>query len=141
MTRCWWFGVLIGWGCLLAGPREDVVALLKQQEAAWNRGDLRAFMAAYEESEELTFVGKEVARGWKATLERYQRTYPTRAAMGTLTFGAVEVHEVGPGVVWVYGEYALARTAEGGGAAKGRFTLVVRQGKGGWRIVMDHTSS
>ena len=33
-------------------------------------------------SPELTFVGKQVTRGFEATLQRYLKTYPTPAANG-----------------------------------------------------------
>jgi ketosteroid isomerase-like protein len=124
-----------------AAPRDEIITLLQRQQAAWNRGDLPAFMMAYENSPDLLFVGNEVTRGYGPTLERYRRRYPTRATMGTLTFSGLEVHEAGPGAAWVYGQFALEREAAGGGAARGRFTLVLRKTAGGWKIVMDHTSS
>ena len=138
---CWAVGLGSLTALAAASAEEEVKSVLRAQQEAWNRGDLTAFMSAYEDTPELAFVGKEVTRGWRATLERYQRTYPTRAAMGTLAFSALEVHEVAKGVAWVYGRFALERTAEGGGAASGRFTLLVRRGKKGWKILLDHTAS
>lgn len=114
--------------------------LLAQQEA-WNRGDLNAFMTAYWNSPELAFIGKSIARGWQATLERYRREYGTRAKMGTLVFSDLEVHNVGPVAAWVFGRFALTRTAEGGGNASGKFTLVLQRIDGDWKIVVDHTST
>jgi ketosteroid isomerase-like protein len=40
----------------------------------------------------------------------------------------------------VTGRFTLERTAEGGGKATGLFTLVLRRGPSGWRIIHDHTS-
>jgi len=116
-------------------------ALLMTQQEAWNRGDIPAFMTAYWKSPELAFIGASIARGWDGTLQNYYRRYPARAAMGTLTFSDLEVHEVGKQAAWVFGRFALARTAEGGGAASGKFTLVLRKFKDGWKIVLDHTSA
>ena len=115
--------------------------LLLTQQDAWNRGDIPAFMTAYWNSPELAFIGSPIVRGWQATLERYRQRYPTRAAMGTLTFSELEVHDVGAEAAWVFGRFALARTAEGGGAASGKFTLVLRKISGEWKIVLDHTSN
>jgi len=45
------------------------------------------------------------------------------------------------GVALAIGKYSLKRTAAGGGDASGRFTLVLRQTKAGWKIVHDHSSA
>lgn len=130
----------------LAGAAQNTPAatrirsILMAQQEAWNRGDIAAFMTGYWNSPELAFIGKSIARGWQATMERYRREYPNRAAMGTLTFSELEVHEVGADAAWVFGRFALARTAEGGGAASGKFTLVLQRLAGEWKIVLDHTS-
>jgi len=134
-------------GCLLAGVlhavslEAEVKAVLTRQQEAWNRGNLRAFMQEYWQSPELAFIGKQVARGWQATLERYQKTYPTPAAMGRLTFSEVEVHPLGQDHAWVFGRFHLARTAEGGGDARGRYTLIFTRTKEGWKMVLDHTTN
>jgi ketosteroid isomerase-like protein len=120
---------------------QRIRAVLSLQQDAWNRGDIPAFMTAYWNSSELAFIGATISRGWQATLDNYHRRYPTRAAMGTLTFSEIEVHEVGADAAWVFGRYALARTKEGGGPASGKYTLVLQRMAGEWKIVLDHTSS
>ena len=123
-----------------ASVEVEVKAALTRQQEAWNHGDLRAFMKEYANSPELAFIGKQVARGWQATLDRYLRTYPTPAAMGRLTFSEVEVHPLGKDHAWVFGRFHLARTAEGGGDARGRYTLIFSRMKDGWKMVLDHTT-
>jgi len=119
----------------------DIRALLKNSEAAWNRGDLTAFASDYEDSPDTTFIGKEVTKGGtEAILARYRRAYPTREAMGALTYSEIEVRPLAPGVVLATGKYSLKRTAAGGGDASGRFTLILRQTKAGWKIIHDHSS-
>jgi uncharacterized protein (TIGR02246 family) len=121
---------------------DDVRAVLKQSEVAWNRGDLAAFASYYEDSPETTFVGKEVVRGGvQAILARYRRAYPSREAMGTLTFSNVEVRRLTSDLALVTGEFHLQRTTAGGGNASGHYTLVLRKGMAGWKIIHDHTSS
>ncbi len=135
------------WCCLsIAGLRAasievEVKAVLARQEQAWNRGEIRTFMREYLNSPELTFVGKQVTRGWQATFERYLKTYPTAAAMGHLTFSEVEVHPLGSDHAWVFGRFHLARSAEGGGDAQGRYTLLLSRTKQGWKVVLDHTTA
>src|SRR5215472_2942119 len=50
-----------------------ILALLNEQTAAWNRGDLERFMNGYWKSDETEFVSAlGVSRGWQALLERYR---------------------------------------------------------------------
>ena len=71
----------------------QIHALLDEQAAAWNRGDLSAFMAGYWHSSETTFAGpKGIERGYDAVLDRYRHTYPDRTTMGQLTFSDLEIH-------------------------------------------------
>ncbi len=129
-------------GVLHAASAEiEVKAVMARQQAAWNRGDLNAFMNEYLNSPDLTFVGKSVARGWQATLERYHKSYPTPAAMGVLTFSELEVHPLGKDHAWVMGRFHLERTAAGGGNAGGRYTLIFTRTKQGWKMMVDHTSA
>jgi uncharacterized protein (TIGR02246 family) len=129
---------LLAWG----GDAEDLRALLDRQAAAWNQGDLAAFMTTYEDSPDLTYTGRRgVTRGYQAVLESYKKAYSTREAMGTLKFSDIEVRTLGPGVALVLGKFDLERTAAGGGPASGRFTLVVRKTAAGWKIIHDHSSS
>jgi len=115
---------------------------LKDSETAWNRGDLVTFASYYEDSPDTTFIGREVVHGGtKAILDRYRRAYPTREAMGTLTFSEIAVRPLAQGVALATGKFALKRTTEGGGDTSGRFTLILRQTSSGWKIIHDHTSS
>src|SRR5262249_50725899 len=63
--------------------REAIRAVLNAQQAAWNRGDVEAFVVGYWHSPELTFSGSSgVSRGWDGVLARYKKNYPDRATMG-----------------------------------------------------------
>lgn len=125
----------------LFAQADEIRAMLKTSEAAWNRGDLAAFASDYEDAPTTTFVGREVTRGGvDAILARYQRSYPTADARGTLTFSEIEVRPLGEGYALALGRFALKRTAAGGGDAAGRFTLVLRRTTTGWKIVHDHSS-
>jgi uncharacterized protein (TIGR02246 family) len=125
----------------LFAQADEIRAMLKNSEAAWNRGDLAAFASDYEDAPTTTFVGREVTRGGvEAILGRYQRSYPTADARGTLTFSEIEVRPLGEGYALAIGRFALKRTAAGGGDAAGRFTLVLRHTTKGWKIIHDHSS-
>ena len=100
----------------LFAQNAEVQAILKNTEAAWNRGDLATVASYYEDSPHTTFIGKQVTRGGtKAILERYQRSYPTAEARGTLTFSEIEIRNLADGVALAIGKFSLARSAAGGG--------------------------
>jgi len=118
---------------------DEVRKILKDTEDAWNRGDLATVASFYDEG--ATFIGKSVTVGGPKEIEaRYKRGYPTREAMGTLTFSEIEVKPLGDGHALAHGKFALKRTPAGGGDANGRFTLVLRKTPAGWRIIHDHSS-
>ena len=123
-----------------ATPEDEIRTVLEDQTAAWNRGDIPAFMAGYLESESTTFVSDTVTRGHAKVLARYLQRYPTREKMGTLHFSGVEVKMLGTGYASVLGRFHLTRAAEAGGDASGLFTLVFQKTPAGWRIILDHTS-
>lgn len=116
---------------------DDIIAVMNTQSSAWNRGDIEGFMRGYWNSDKLVFVGSKVTRGWQPTLDNYKRGYPTKEAMGTLTFSDLEVTVLSKDAAVVLGSWALQRTKDN---PKGKFTLIFRKFKEGWRIVHDHTT-
>ena len=114
--------------------------VLEAQQAAWNRGDVDAFMSGYDTSESTTFVGATIARGYQRVLENYRRRYPTKEKMGQLTFSDLEVQPLGAQYASVIGKWRLARPADAGGNAGGIFTLLFKKTSAGWKVILDHTS-
>ncbi|MBX3245061.1 MAG: DUF4440 domain-containing protein [Acidobacteria bacterium] len=111
---------------------------MTQQTAAWNRGDVEGFMAGYMRSDELIFVsGDTVTRGWQAALDRYKKSYPSKEQMGTLTFAGLEITVVSKNTAYVLGSWSLKRKDD---MPKGKFTIIFRKLKEGWRVVYDHSS-
>ena len=111
---------------------------MNDQVAAWNRGDIDGFMRGYWNSDDLIFVsGDNVTRGWRPTLERYKRSYDSRAKMGTLAFSDLEIKVLSRDAAVVLGSWALARDKDN---PHGKFTLTFRRFREGWRIIIDHTS-
>ncbi len=94
-------------------------------------------MDAYDRSPGLTFSSAgRVTRGWEPTLDGYRQRYPTREAMGHLTFSDLEIIELGQNAALVLGHWDLDRGEPVGGV----FTLVLRREVGRWVIIHDHTS-
>ena len=122
-------------------PAAAIRQVLDDQGAAWNRGDVDAFMRAYKDSPDTTFIGKSVAQGYRPILERYKKTYASKDAMGKLDYSDFTVRELGANYAVVTGKFHLTRTAAGGGDASGIFSLVWEKTAEGWKIILDHTSS
>lgn len=115
-----------------------VRAVLDAQVAAWNRGDIEAYMAGYAPGDDTTFVGSDsVTRGWKTVLERYKKKYDSKAKMGTLSFADLELRPLGADDVVATGAWNLKRESD---APHGRFTVIFHRTPAGWRIVYDHSS-
>ena len=116
----------------------DVRNVLAKQNAAWNRGDIDAFMVGYWENDSLMFIGKSgVTYGYKNTLANYKKNYPDTTVMGKLTFTLIHVKQLSPEYFHVTGKYYLTRTI---GDASGHFTLMFRKINGKWVIISDHSS-
>lgn len=124
-----------------AAQEAEIRAVLNTQQDAWNRGDLVAFMDAYENSPGIAFVGQTgVRHGYQEILERYRSRYGTREAMGQLRYTILEFDALGDTFARLIGKFELQRTATGGGNASGYFTLIFRKTSKGWKIIHDHTS-
>jgi len=118
-----------------ASDEEAIRRVMSDQEAAWDRGDIVAFMKGYTDS--VCFISKKgMICGREAVTENYEQSYPDKAAMGDLAFGIHEVVPAGAYNAWVTGTWELYRTADtlGGG-----FSLLWAKGSEGWRIARDHT--
>jgi uncharacterized protein (TIGR02246 family) len=121
-------------------PADAIKAVLNRQVADWNRGDLDAFATGYKNSADILFIGSRVEHGYAGMLAGYKAHYPTREAMGTLSFSELAVQPLDERLATVTGEFHLVRTTAGGGNANGYFLLVVEKTAAGWKIVRDDTT-
>jgi len=112
----------------------------QQAAAAWNRGDLDAFMSDYLADSTTTFVGSGgLLHGVAAIRARYAPFFDAGASRDSLRFEQFEVRVLGDGLVLVTARYILHRGPET--TASGPFTLIMRQRPDGWKIIHDHSSS
>lgn len=113
-------------------------AVLLEQAAAWNRGDMAGYAAAYHASDKTAFIsGSGITLGYQALLERMKKHYPDKAAMGHLTFKGLAFRSLGKAEILVEGTWRLKRKED---SPWGRFVLVMRNVKAGWRVVLDYTN-
>ncbi len=122
-----------------SGDKPQIESVLAKQSAAWNRGDIDAFMDGYAKTDGLRFAsGGTVTHGWQQTLERYRQHYPDRATMGALTFSELDVNVLSADAALVFGRWRLKTDK---GEPNGLFTLLFRKADGAWKIAADHTSA
>jgi uncharacterized protein (TIGR02246 family) len=118
---------------------QAIQAVLNAQRDAWNKGDIEGYMDGYDRTDNTVFVsGDSITHGWKTVLERYKKGYDTREKMGELTFSDLEIKLLNKTTAVVIGRWHLKRAND---EPHGRFTLLFKKTKAGWRIIHDHTSS
>jgi peptidoglycan/xylan/chitin deacetylase (PgdA/CDA1 family) len=141
------------WQRIRDGRRRDdaqaaVRKLLDAQIAAWNRGDVDAFVSGY--APDATFLAPDgVTRGRDAVLARYKERYKDRAAMGRLSLEILEMRPAAGTEFSIYGDavpgrvqgmsvaarWSIAR--EGAEGVSGLTLIVLRRRGEGWEIVQD----
>lgn len=116
----------------------NISKLMQEQEAAWNNGDLNAFMQAYVQSDSLVFIGSRgLNYGWETTLSNYKKSYPDKEKMGTLKFENEKLELLNPNAAWAAGKWNLYRTAD---TLSGSYMLVWKKIDSVWKIIADHSS-
>jgi uncharacterized protein (TIGR02246 family) len=128
--------------------RGEVQAHLDQQLEAWNRGDLDAFCAGYDE-DALFISPSGSTKGRDEILSRYRKRYTDREAMGTLSFEILEMRPVQGVEISMLGDSSPGRVHTVSVAARwiltypdreeaAGLTLIVLQRRGdGWSIIHD----
>ncbi len=118
-------------------PADIVLATLNAQIAAWNEGNLDAFMSIYWKSDDLKFIsGVKVTKGWSSTMKHYREDYAGDTGLGRLSVDKTEVEMVTDDVAIVTGRFNHNKD---GVSTGGAFSLVWKRINGQWRIVHDHS--
>ncbi|HWV70786.1 MAG TPA: nuclear transport factor 2 family protein [Pseudosphingobacterium sp.] len=117
---------------------KDIRRAMSLQQEAWNKGDVAAFMETYWKSDSLLFVGSSgPVYGWQGAFDRYLKTYPDQASMGTLKFDLLQINPLSESYYFVLGKWHLTRKK---GNIGGTFTLLFKKIAAKWVIISDHTS-
>jgi uncharacterized protein (TIGR02246 family) len=117
--------------------RAEICVMMDQGAAAWNRGDLDAFMDDYVDS--ATYVGSRgLLHGRTAIAAHYAPRFAAGAQRDSLHFRNLEVRLVAPDLAQVVALYVLARGDSV--TATGPTSLLMRRAAGRWRILHDHSS-
>jgi uncharacterized protein (TIGR02246 family) len=128
--------LLVSCACRAGLPSPDVAIgqLLREQSAAWNRGDLDAFCSVY--ASDATFITPTGStRGRQAVLDRYRKKYVDKEGMGSLSLVNEEVRSLPSSGASVIARWTLTWPDK---TATGHTLLVLRsRGGGQWEIVQD----
>jgi hypothetical protein len=121
--------------------REDSISIsqvLKDQEKAWNDGDIDKFMQGYLKSDNIVFTGSNGSiYGWEETRKRYLNKYSNRTLMGRLKFRIINFQKLSDNIIQMQGSFYLKRKIDD---SKGFFSLIWKKADKKWFIISDHTS-
>jgi ketosteroid isomerase-like protein len=113
--------------------------MFARSAAAWNRGDLDAFMTDYLPGDRTTYVtSRGVIHGPASIRERYAPRFAPGGMHDSLSFEGIEVDPLAPDVINVVAYYVLSRGDSL--IARGPTSLVMVRQDGRLRIVHDHSS-
>lgn len=114
--------------------------MLVRSAAAWNRGDLDAFVSDYAADSTTTFVsGGRAQHGFAWIREHYGPSFAPGVPHDSLRFEEWAVRPLGADYALATARFVLFRGDST--TSSGPFTLVLRRERRDWKIIHDHTSS
>lgn len=130
--------IFLSYAGFAADATTEITQLLKDQNAAWNSGDLKAFVRPYDDSGKLVFVSTVVIRSPKELQERYEKKYKSgNTDFGKLTFSELQVEELAPNLARAWGRWSVEQNSK---QSSGWFTLILQKKGAQWQIIHDHSS-
>ena len=79
----------------------QIRSVLREQQDAWNRGDIDGFMNGYARSASTVFISEDtIRRGWETVRDRYTAKYSNRAKMGDSPFPIWKLRCCAPMWLW-----------------------------------------
>lgn len=113
-------------------------SVLNKQVVDWNKGDIKAYMDGYLQSDSTRFItSKGITYGWKTIYEQYTKSFQNRDDMGNLTFTIKDKKLLTNNIANITGQWHLSRNK---GDAGGYFSLILENTQDyGWKIIIDHT--
>jgi ketosteroid isomerase-like protein len=115
--------------------RTIIEGVMAANAAAWNEGNLPAFLAGYQNSGDVRLVADgAVAAGFSNVRRHYETLVASTGAMGRLSYSNLDVTMTAADIATVVGRYAHE---SGTARSAGAMTVVLKQIDGRWRIVQD----
>ena len=118
----------------------DVVKIILAQQAAWNRGDLDAYLSHYKDAPDTQAVLANLVRGIDNIRAAYRQNFPNKDSMGAIEDSDIEVRALGDSYALATGKYHLNRPKKSGGPIEGTFMEVFEKTQAGWQIVFSQST-
>jgi ketosteroid isomerase-like protein len=117
---------------------QQVYNVILDQLRYWNAHDIERYMECFWKSPDLLVVNDgEQVLGWAEVLATYQRGFPNRDQMGSVTLQRVKLQKLGPdfflGLSWF-----VVRT--NGRDSYSTDTMIFQRFPEGWKVISDHSS-
>ncbi len=113
-------------------------------EKAWNRHDVKAFVALFAEDAEFTNVEGKRVDGWQGIEELHAAGFATRYHQSRLAVESARVRLLTPDLAAVDVRWQLAGTLDASGAPRplrqGLMNWVATREGGSWKIQVSHNT-
>jgi uncharacterized protein (TIGR02246 family) len=141
LTACIHMSVQTGGGVEApASTQQQLAAAMAQSAAAWNRGDLDAFLAVYKDDAHTAFMAPTITYGLPDIKARYARTYfKDGKPKAQLSYDDLKFRALGTDYVLMTGRWHLVAT-DSDKKQDGYYSLIWERTPAGWRIIHDHSS-
>jgi NAD(P)-dependent dehydrogenase (short-subunit alcohol dehydrogenase family) len=116
--------------------KQQILTLISGMQAAWNRGDFRAYMDGFKNPGVVFVSGGRFQDGWQGTLDHYIRDYS--ASRGTLRFYDIQVEILSADAAQLISRFELVRPQH---PQYGINTRLMRKVSGRWVIALNHVSA
>ena len=124
---------------LFAQDRQAIVKLMNDEQTAWNKGDIDAYVNLYAPGDSTRMIySSGVTRGKDSILAFYKKYWP-KEKMGQLTLQHDSIEKISNEYYYVSGFFTVNYPS--GKAVKGRFSGLVKKIKGKWYLYTDHSGS
>lgn len=120
-----------------AHPLSEIIQLMHQSSADWNKADLDAFMALYDTASTFMFSTGPVGLG-KMRANYEKGFFKDGKPVQQLRFEDLEVRPLGADHALLTGKFVLS--GNNLSDRKGIYTLVFVKRSSGWKILHDHSS-
>src|SRR5580704_9270538 len=133
MLSCLLVSIVFYGGYAQSADQTAIKAVLAEQVAAWNKGDIDNFMKSYWDNDSLMFIGHGgMTYGYQNTLKNYQKNYGDTSKMGKLFFTLMKIKRLSPDYYFVVGRWFLKRAP---GDVGGIYTLLIQKIKNKWLVI------
>lgn len=120
---------------------KDIIALMRTEEATWNRGDIEGYVNLYAPGDSTRMIyngGTGITRGKDSILAFYKKYWP-KERMGQLTLEHDSIEKISDEFYYVSGFFTVSYPSRN--PVKGRFSGLVKKINGKWYLYTDHSGS